>query len=267
MDTIIEVCDSILVARGDMAVEIGAERVPVVQKQLIRSCNELGVPVITATQMLESMISTPTPTRAEASDVANAVFDGTDAVMLSGETASGAYPIETVQTMSRIVMEAERVNDSGLFRATHAQHYNDPFRNPRETSLMPGSVVDAIENSAAQIARQVGAVAIACLTHSGMAARTLAKYRPSTPIVAIMDNEASLRKLALVWGVRGALIDKIVGTDDLFAMVEKVLHAHGWAEAEDLIVVTAGIPTLRRGTTNMIKVHRVGVSPDRPAAK
>jgi pyruvate kinase len=260
MDSIIEVCDSILVARGDMAVEIGAERVPVVQKQLIRSCNELGVPVITATQMLESMISTPTPTRAEASDVANAVFDGTDAVMLSGETASGAYPIETVQTMSRIVMEAERVNGSGLFRADHAQHYADPFRNPRESSLLHGSVVDAIEHSAAQIAKQVGAVAIACLTHSGMAARTLAKYRPSTPIVAIMDNEASLRKLAFVWGVRGEIIEKIVGTDDLFAMVEKVLLNHGWAEAQDLVVVTAGIPTLRRGTTNMIKVHRIGVN-------
>lgn len=267
MDSIIEVCDSILVARGDMAVEIGAERVPVVQKQLIRSCNELGVPVITATQMLESMINTPTPTRAEASDVANAVFDGTDAVMLSAETASGQYPVESVETMSRIVMEAERVNESGLFRANHAQHYADPFRSPRDSALMPGSVVDAIEHSAAQIARQVGAVAIACLTHSGMAARTLAKYRPSTPIVAIMDNEASLRKLAFVWGLRGQVIDKIVGTDDLFAMVEKVLQTHGWAEPEDLVVVTAGIPTLRRGTTNMIKVHRVGVSPDRPVSR
>jgi pyruvate kinase len=243
-DSIIEISDGLLVARGDMATEIGAQRVPTVQKQLIHSCNELGVPIITATQMLESMISCPTPTRAEASDVANAVYDGTDAVMLSGETASGKYPIETVQTMVRIILEAERSRD------LYSRH--------RETSPMPGSVVDAIESSAATIATQVGAVAIACLTHSGMAARTLAKYRPETPIVAIMDKEEALRKLAFVWGVRGALIPKIVATDDLFAMVEKTLIANSWAQAEDAVVVTAGVPTLRRGTTNMIKVHRVG---------
>lgn len=244
MDSIIEASDALMVARGDMAVEIGAERVPTVQKKLIRACNELGVPIITATQMLESMISWSTPTRAEASDVANAVFDGTDAVMLSGETASGQYPFEAVRTMARIIMESEISNDQ--------------FSRHPATPVLPGSVVDAIEHSAASIAKQVGAVAIGCLTHSGMAARTLAKYRPQTPIVAIMDNEASLRKLAFAWGIRGVLIPKIVATDDLFAMVEKVLLAHGWVETEDLIVVTAGVPTLRRGTTNMVKVHRVG---------
>ncbi len=243
-DSIIEISDGLLVARGDMATEIGAQRVPTVQKQLIHSCNELGVPIITATQMLESMISCPTPTRAEASDVANAVYDGTDAVMLSGETASGKYPVETVQTMARIILEAERSRD------LYSRH--------REIAPMPGSVVDAIESSAATIATQVGAVAIACLTHSGMAARTLAKYRPETPVVAIMDKEENLRKLAFVWGVRGAVIPKIVATDDLFSMVEKVLQDNQWAQAEDAVVVTAGVPTLRRGTTNMIKVHRVG---------
>jgi pyruvate kinase len=249
MEAIMEVSDALMVARGDLAVEIGAERVPTIQKQLIHGCNELGVPIITATQMLESMISSPTPTRAEASDVANAVFDGTDAVMLSAETASGQYPFETVRTMGRIVLDAERSRDN--------------FSRHRDNPALPGSVVDAIEHSAASIAKQVGAVAIACLTHSGMAARTLAKYRPTTPIVAIMDNEASLRKLAFVWGVRGTIIPKIVATDDLFAMVEKVLQSNGWAEAEDLVVVTAGIPTLRRGTTNMIKVHRVGATAER----
>jgi pyruvate kinase len=252
-DSIIELSDVLLVARGDMAVEIGAERVPTVQKGLIHACNELGVPIITATQMLESMISSPTPTRAEASDVANAVYDGTDAVMLSAETASGKYPFDTVRTMTRIILEAERVRENFIAGG----------RELREAPLMAGSVVDAIEHSAAQIARQVGAVAIACLTHSGMAARTLAKYRPSSPIVAIMDNEENLRKLEFVWGVRGVMIPKIVSTDDLFAMVEKVLQATGWAEAEDLVVVTAGIPTLRRGTTNMVKVHRVGASGER----
>jgi pyruvate kinase len=244
-DAIVEVSDGLLIARGDMAVEIGAERVPTVQKQLIQSCNELGVPVITATQMLESMIGCPTPTRAEASDVANAVFDGTDAVMLSGETAGGQYPRESVGTMVRIILEAERARES------YSRH--------RIAEPTPGSVVEAIEHSAAVIAQQVGAVAIACLTHSGTAARTLAKYRPDSPIVAIMDNHEMLRRLSFVWGVRGAVIPKIVATDDLFAMVEKTLLEHHWAEAEDLVVVTAGIPTLRRGTTNMIKVHRMGV--------
>ncbi len=244
-DAIIETADGLLVARGDMAVEIGAERVPNVQKQLIRACNEIGVPIITATQMLESMITSPTPTRAEASDVANAVFDGTDAVMLSGESASGAYPVESVRTMARIVLEAERNRD------LNSRHIT--------AQPIPGSVVEAIEQSAATIARQVGAVAIACITHSGMAARTLAKYRPEPPIVAIMDNEQALNRLAFVWGVKGVLIPKILQTDDLFAMVESALQSHGWAEAEDLVVVTAGMPTLRRGTTNMVKVHRVSV--------
>jgi pyruvate kinase len=248
-DSIIEVSDGLLVARGDMAVELGAERVPAIQKKLIHSCNELGVPIITATQMLESMILSPTPTRAEASDVANAVFDGTDAVMLSGETASGAFPLESVRTMARIVLEAERSREL--------------YSGPKDILPLPGSVVESIEFSASRIAHHVGAVAIACLTHSGLAARTLAKYRPDTPIVAIMDNEAALRKLAFVWGVRGALIPKIVSTDDLFSMVENVLMTHGWAELEDLVVVTAGIPTLRRGTTNMIKVHRVGAQVER----
>lgn len=248
-DSIIEVTDGLLIARGDMAVEIGAERVPTVQKKLIHACNELGVPVITATQMLESMIQSPTPTRAEASDVANAVFDGTDAVMLSGETASGKYPLEAVRTMARIVLEAERSRELHSTRAD---------RQP-----IPGSVVEAVEYSASQIARHTGAVAIACLTHSGMAARTLAKYRPEPPIVAIMDNESMLRRLAFVWGVRGTLIPKIVATDDLFAMVESVVTSQGWGEAEDLVVVTAGVPTLRRGTTNMVKVHRIGATGER----
>ena len=248
-NSIIEVSDGLLIARGDMAVEVGVERVPIIQKQLIHGCNEMGVPVITATQMLESMVSSPTPTRAEATDVANAVFDGTDAVMLSAETASGEYPREAVRTMSRIILEAERATG----------HYS----RHHEIIPRPGSVVNAIESSAAHIAEQVGAVAIACLTHSGMAARTLAKYRPQTPIVAIMDNESMLRRLAFVWGIRGVLIPKIVATDDLFAMVENVLKANEWADSEDLVVVTAGVPTLRRGTTNMVQVHRIGVQTGR----
>jgi pyruvate kinase len=252
-EAIIEATDAIMVARGDMAVEIGAQKVPIVQKQLIHSCNELGVPIITATQMLESMISCPTPTRAEASDVANAVFDGTDCVMLSAESASGQYPVESVATMARIILESETAMDS------YSRH--------RTIQTIPGSIVDAIEQSAAIMAQQVGAVAIACLTHSGMAARALAKYRPDAPIVAIMDEEGELRKLGFVWGVRGAIIPKIVGTDDLFSMVEQVLQDNHWAEAEDLIVLTAGVPSLRRGTTNMVKIHRIGVQSERAPRK
>ncbi len=248
-DSIIEASDCLLVARGDMAVEISAERVPAVQKRLIRSCNELGVPIITATQMLESMVSSPTPTRAEASDVANAVFDGTDAVMLSAETASGQYPRETLQVMSRIVIEAERSREFS--------------RGPTDLVPLPGSSVESIEFSASRVAHHVGAVAIACLTHSGVAARALAKFRPDTPIVAIMDKEPMLRRLAFSWGVRGALIPEILATDDLFLMVEKVLLQEGWAQMGDVVVVTAGLPTLRRGTTNMMKVHKIGAPTER----
>ena len=244
MDQITNVADGILVARGDMAVELGAERVPIIQKQLIRTCNEVGVPVITATQMLESMISCPTPTRAEATDVANAVFDGTDAVMLSAETASGQYPLEAVRVMSKVILEAEQ------FRSSYGRH---PDLIP-----MSGSVVDSIEFSASRIADHVGAAAITCLTHSGVAAKALSKFRPSRPIVAITDNEDSLRKLAFVWGVQGVLIPDIVATEDVFEMAERVLTEHKWAQVDDLVVVTAGMPTLRRGTTNMMKVHRVG---------
>jgi pyruvate kinase len=240
---ILEVSDGIMIARGDMAVELGAQKVPVIQKMLIRMSNEMGVPVITATQMLESMISCSTPTRAEASDVANAVFDGTDAVMLSAESASGEYPVESVETMARIIMEAE---DGGRTYSVHSG-----------LTPMSGSIVDSIEYSASKIASHVGATAIACLTHSGLAARTLAKYRPEIPIVAIMDNEASLRKLAFVWGVEGILIPELVATDDLFGMVARTLVENRRAGEDDLIVVTSGIPTLGRGTTNTIKVHQV----------
>jgi pyruvate kinase len=206
----------------------------------------MGVPIITATQMLESMINSPTPTRAEASDVANAVFDGTDAVMLSAETASGDYPVEAVRTMARIILESERSRDL--------------HTGPKDNLPTAGSIVESIEFSASRIASHVGAVAIAPLTHSGMAARALAKYRPETPIVAILDNPTMQRKLSFVWGVKSVLIPQLVGTDDLFAMVEKVLIEAHRAQPEDLVVVTAGVPTLRRGTTNMVKVHRIGAA-------
>ncbi len=244
MDSIVEVTDGLLVARGDMAVEIGAERVPTVQKRLIHTCNHLGVPVITATQMLESMVSSPTPTRAEASDVANAVFDGTDAVMLSAESASGQYPVVAVETMARIIVEAERAKEL--------------YSGVAHTILpTPGSIVESVEFSASRIASHTGSVAIACITRSGVAAKALAKYRPDMPIVAITEHDDVIRRLQFVWGVRAIKIAQIVATDDIFTTVERVLCEEGIAEADDLIVVTAGVPTLRRGTTNTIKVHRI----------
>ncbi|MGE4108141.1 MAG: pyruvate kinase [Bacteriovoracia bacterium] len=252
-ESVIEVSDGILIARGDMAVEIGPDRVPVVQKQLIYACNELGVPIITATQMLESMVNSPTPTRAEASDVANAVFDGTDAVMLSAETASGQFPAETVRIMDQIIRGAE----------------GSSYGNVKAHKIQPlkGSIVDSIQFSAARIAQHVNATAIVAITHSGTAARTLAKYRPETPIIALMDNENSLAKLAFSWGVEGVLIPEILSTDDLFQMIERVLLEHKLARNEDYVVVTAGIPSLRRGTTNMVKVHCIGAVIERASRK
>lgn len=248
-DSIIEVADGLLVARGDMAVELGAQRVPSIQKRLIHTCNELGVPIITATQMLESMIGSPTPTRAEASDVANAVFDGTDAVMLSAETASGKYPLEAVKTMATIIAEAER---------------SPEFYTKRDPILpLPGAIVESIEFSASRIAHHVGAVCIAVLTHSGNAAKVLAKYRPDTPIAALTDDEAVLRRLAFHWGVHGVLIPEFSDSTDLFTTVEGVLSQSGWADPEDLVVITSGLPTPRRGTTNTVKVHKIGAYNER----
>lgn len=256
-ESVIEASDALLIARGDMAVEIGPWRVPGVQKKLIQACNQVGVPVITATQMLESMISSPTPTRAEASDVANAVFDGTDAVMLSAETASGQYPIETVDTMVRIILEAEEFQS----HKTHPQ--DDILHLTRRSRALPGMIVDSVAASAASIAESVGAVAIACLTHSGNAARTLTKFRPSCSVIAIVDNERMRRRLGLVWGVQSVQIPRIVGTDDVFQMVEGVLQQNHFADTQDLVVITAGVPTLRKGTTNTIKVHRMGAAHER----
>lgn len=244
IDRIIRETDVLLVARGDMAVEVGNERVPMIQKDLITRCNLAGVPVITATQMLESMIQNPSPTRAEATDVANAVFDGTDAVMLSGETASGSYPVEALAMMAKIVVEAER--------------YRNRYARVQEILPERGSAVESIEFSASRIADHVNAKAIVCITHSGMAARVASKYRPQKRIVAIMDEPIALRRLALVWGVEGVLIQNLVDTDNLFPMVEEALKNHQIAKDGDVIVITAGIPTLQRGTTNMIKVHVMG---------
>ncbi|MBN1423089.1 pyruvate kinase [Candidatus Fermentibacteria bacterium] len=243
-DSILEEADAVMVARGDLGVETPAEEVPFHQKRIIRACNRVGKPVITATQMLQTMIESPYPTRAEASDVANAILDGTDAVMLSGETAVGHYPVEAVETMARICLHAESHELPGA---------------PIETAPEgPSSITRAISAAAVQIARGLDAKAIVTPTMSGTTARMVARHRPPMPIVAMTPNRTTLRHLALVWGVTPVLVPEPETTDVLIAgMLARVqdLGLAGWGER---IVLTAGIPFGGGGETNTLQVHTVG---------
>ncbi len=257
---ILEVTDAIMVARGDLAVEVGTAKVPSLQKEFIRLANNAGIPVITATQMLESMISTPRPTRAEASDVANAVLDGTDAVMLSAESASGKFPVLSVSTMHNIILETE------LRRHRNA---DETFRH------LPGadsSIAQAVEFAAASLVQALGAKAAVCITHTGESALALAQHRPPCPIVALTDSVAVSRQLALVWGVQAELLTAAevaaaegVGSDShrveaLFQVAETRLVASGVLDRGDLFVCSAGSPPLKHGSTNSLKVVKVSTS-------
>jgi pyruvate kinase len=234
-----------MVARGDLGVEAPAEEVPIAQKRIIRACNEASKPVITATQMLDSMIRNPRPTRAEASDVANAILDGSDAIMLSGETAMGRYPLQAVQTMARIAAVTER-------SLPHADWL-------RRTMLVPSrSVSDAIGHVACEIAAELGAKAIVTSTVSGDTARQIASHRPFTPIVAPTPSPATYRQLALVWGVEPLLVDRFADTDAMIATVVRATRDQGLVQEDDLLVITAGVPLGGTGLTNLLKVHRVG---------
>lgn len=244
IDSIIAESDVIMVARGDLGVELPPEEVPLVQKVIVRKCNEAGVPVIIATQMLESMIENPRPTRAEANDVANGVLDGADAVMLSAETSVGRYPVEAVHTMDRIIQKAETVMKERLGGEEGGRGYDDMF--------------GAVARAAAVLATQLKATAIVPITHSGMTAMRLSKYRPSAPILAITGREKILRRLNLVWGVRGMIIpDLNVDSDTAFKRIQEELLKHKFVEKGDYVVFTAGIPLMSKGTTNTIKVERV----------
>ncbi|MFJ5621901.1 pyruvate kinase [Peribacillus loiseleuriae] len=244
IDEILEVSDGLMVARGDLGVEIPAEEVPLVQKQLIKKCNMVGKPVITATQMLDSMQRNPRPTRAEASDVANAIFDGTDAIMLSGETAAGNYPVEAVQTMHNIASRAES-----------ALHYQDILSKRSKDSKR--TVTDAIGQSVAHTALNMDAGAIIAPTESGHTARMIAKYRPKAPIIAVTFDERVSRKLALVWGVSPQLGKQCETTDDMLEnAIDTSLHS-GLVQHGDLVVITAGAVG-EKGTTNLMKVHVLG---------
>ena len=244
LDEIIELSDGIMVARGDLGVEVSNERVPLVQKDMIRKCNMVGKPVITATQMLDSMIRNPRPTRAEVNDVANAILDGSDAIMLSGETAAGKYPAEAVETMNRISRHIESSIDyrkAVEIRKTWIE--NDP--------------TNAISNSVARIAEQLNAAAVVASTTSGATARAVSKFRPECSIIATTHVPGVARKLSLVWGVQPILTDKMELTDQLIDNSISESLKHGMINEGDLIVLSAGIPASTPGTTNMLKVHTV----------
>jgi pyruvate kinase len=245
IDEVLEVSDGLMVARGDLGVEIPAEEVPLVQKALIKKCNALGKPVITATQMLDSMQRNPRPTRAEASDVANAIFDGTDAIMLSGETAAGAYPTEAVQTMHNIASRAETALD---YKEVLSNRSKDTGHN----------MTDAIGQSVAHTAINLSVNAIVAPTESGHTARMISKYRPKAPIIAVTASDSVSRKLALVWGVYSQSGRKVSTTDEMLEMAVEESVNSGIITHGDRIIITAGVPIGESGTTNLMKIHVVG---------
>jgi pyruvate kinase len=241
IDSIVAVSDAVMVARGDLGVEIDLERVPLVQKEIIKKCNILGKPVITATQMLMRMVDNPRPTRAEATDVANAVLDGTDAVMLSEETAAGKYPVEAVMMMDRIVRSAEANLDI------------TKFEHPPELS----STGDSISRSSYYIAKEIGAAAIVVPTWSGSTASLISRFRPRQPVLATTPNEQALDFMALAWGVTPILIPQSDTIDDLTRFSITAARKAGHLHAGQHVVVTGGAPLHVAGKTNFIKVEKV----------
>ncbi|QQK77291.1 pyruvate kinase [Salicibibacter cibarius] len=245
IEEILEVSEGIMVARGDLGVEIPPEEVPLIQKKLIGYSNNLAKPVITATQMLESMTTNPRPTRAEASDVANAIFDGTDAIMLSGETAAGDYPVEAVETMSRIAVKAES-----------ALNYEEVLDNRTKESRT--TITNSISQAVTRTALSLDTSAILTATESGYTARLVSKYRPKSKIIAVTSDIRVLRRLNLVWGVYPLLGEKVATTDEMFDITVSEALKSGVVKHGDLVVITAGVPVGETGTTNMMKVHVIG---------
>ncbi len=240
---ILEEVDGVMVARGDLGVEMAAERVPLIQKHLISECMQAGKPVITATQMLESMITNPSPTRAEASDVANAIFDGTDAVMLSAETAVGAYPVEAVRMMDRIARVVE-----------NSPEYRNAMRQLVPTA--DTSTADGVALAAVEIAYNLDAQLIVTFTTSGSTAMRVSRNRPPTPVLAITPNPRALRQMMVAWGVVPYLSDDIHDTDEMVSVAKRAIEATGLMELESRYVITAGVPFGMRGSTNLIRVER-----------
>jgi pyruvate kinase len=241
---ILKEVDGVMVARGDLGVEMDPERVPLIQKRLIRACVEAGKPVVTATQMLESMVQNPTPTRAEASDVANAIYDGTDAVMLSAETAVGQYPLQAVRMMDRIARSVEA--DEGYQRGMR-EHVPTP----------DDTTADAVSLGAVQMAYTLHAELIVTFTSSGATALRVARNRPNAPVLAITPSDRSYRQMSLVWGVVPLLSDDIHDSDEMVSVATGAIRETGLADVGERYVITAGVPFGMRGTTNLIRVERV----------
>lgn len=237
LDEILDVADGVMIARGDLGVELPPERVPPVQKLITKKANARGKPVITATQMLESMIENPRPTRAEASDVANAIFDGTDAIMLSGESASGKYPIKSVQMMDRIATAAEASID-----------YQQLRKHESPTSA------HAIAHAACDMAVDMKAKAIATFTKSGSTARLISQYRPPTPIIALTQHIHVYRQISLCWGVQPLMLTEVSDSESTLAMVEETLLKKGFVGPGDSVVITGGLPIAARGPANFVKL-------------
>jgi pyruvate kinase len=243
IDEILAITDAVMVARGDLGVEMQYEKVPTIQKMIIKKAIAANKPVITATQMLESMHQNPIPTRAEASDVANAILDGTDAVMLSGETASGQYPVEAVKMMSKIATQVERSE----FLNYNIVHAKDP----------ENIVTQAVAQSAVEMVRDVGATAIIAFSVSGFTSKYISKHRPSRRVYAFTPSTKVYNRLALLWGIVPTLISKIEDTKKLMGAAENLLVSKGVIKPGDLVVIITGL-ALKTGSTNMIKIHRVG---------
>ena len=242
---LIDMCDAVMVARGDLGVELPPEDVPSIQKRIVRACRESGTPVIVATQMLESMMTSPSPTRAEASDVATAVYDGADAVMLSGETASGRYPIEAVTIMDRII---QRVEHDQLYRTIMDAVHPEP----------EATAADAISAAARQVGHTISAACIATFTMSGSTALRAARERPDVPILGLTGNPATARKLALLWGVHWVLTHDITSFTEMVQIASEAARTEGFAEPGQRLVVTAGVPFGTPGATNVLRIARVG---------
>lgn len=256
-EEVLNAADGVMVARGDLGVETPAEEVPIHQKEIIRRCNEVGKPVITATQMLQSMINNPRPTRAEASDVANAIFDGSDAVMLSGETASGMYPVNAVQTMAEIARIAEanfdraaRVPSSARFAYGIGEGITD--RTSREGFSV------AVSRAASQIADMLSVKYIVTTTWTGSTARLVSRTRPKTAILCVTPNEATWRRMALIWGVLPMLVPQFTTIDEMIGNIVRTAYAQHIVEFGDILVMIAGVPFGVGGHANFLKVHRVG---------
>jgi len=270
IEEIIAAADGVMVARGDLGIELPPEEVPLVQKHLISRCNQAGKPVITATQMLDSMIRNPRPTRAEVTDVANAILDGTDAVMLSGETAVGKYPVEAVLTLAKVAERAEDAMAFGRIQKvsppSDGRHFLFSFD---ESNLSfdenkaghpyhrASSVAEAIARATCETAHTVKAKAIICSTQSGATARLVSKYRPRPPIVAVTPNESVVRRLSLIWGVYPVLGPKAVNTDDMMDVAMSAALHSNIIKKGDVVAVAAGVRTGEPGSTNLLQIHMV----------